>query len=242
MQQNLPQHVAIIPDGNRRWARLRGLPDEDGHREGRATFHKISKIAFNLGISYFTFWAMSEDNHAKRSIAEISSLVSLLKEALESNWVKELFENQIRFRVLGNWRELAATKHLASLIDELQWQTRSFNKHNLTVALGYGGEHEVVETIRSNIEDWHYWHPLASSDFERVRKAAFWTKDLPRVDLEIRTGETMERWLHNSSGFMMLHTTNSEVHISPTLWPDFSEQEFKKIIEEYGQRERKFGK
>ena len=244
MQQNLPQHIAVIPDGNRRWARLRGLPDKDGHREGRATFHKISKVAFQLGIPYFTFWAMSEDNHAKRSTTEIGSLVSLLKEVLEGDWTKDLFENQIQFRVRGKWRELAATKHLARLIDNLERRIRSFKKHNLTVMLGYDGKHELEETVQGRIYDWmsERWWQTKGIDFEKIRKALRWTGELPPVDLEIRTGETMERWFHNSAGFMMLHTADSEIHISPTLWPDFSEQEFKKIVEEYCQRERKLGK
>ena len=244
MQQKLPQHVAVIPDGNRRWARLRGLPDEDGHREGRSVFHKISKTAFNLGIPYFTFWAMSEDNHAKRNAIEISSLVSLLKGALESNWTQDLFENQIRFRVRGKWRELTTTKNLARLIDNLEKKTRAFQKHNLTIMLGYDGTTELVETVQKNLYLWFIKltrEPSQPLDFETIRRAA-WGGELPRVDLVIRTGEKDDDWSHNSSGFMMLHTANSEIHSSKTLWPDFSEQEFKKILGEYGQRERKFGK
>lgn len=245
MISGIPNHVAIIPDGNRRWAKSHGLSDQKGHEEGRKRFYEISRVAFGLGISYFTFWAMSEDNYFKRRVDEIDFLISLLKSGLKSHMTKDLLQDKIQFRVLGNWRKLTATKSLAALIDNLEEQTRSFDKHRLTVLLGYDGKHELTEAlkkIQAALINWQPQNLLQPSelDFENLKKT-LWTGELPPVDLVIRTGETKENWFHNSSGFMMMHATDSEVHISQTLWPDFTEKEFKKIVEEYGQRERKLG-
>ncbi|MBI2063262.1 MAG: di-trans,poly-cis-decaprenylcistransferase [Candidatus Yanofskybacteria bacterium] len=245
MKSGIPNHIAIIPDGNRRWAKSKGRPSVMGHLEGKKRFHEISKIAFNLGIPYFTFWAMSEDNYRKRCATEIDYLVSLLKKGLNGRLTKDLFEKQIRFKVFGKWKELTATRVLADLIKNLEMRTANFDKHHLTLLLGYDGKQELVEAfqIQAKMRNWqpqNAWQP-GELDFQKI-KATLWTRELPPVDLVIRTGETKEHWFHNSSGFMMLHTTDSEIYISPTLWPDFSEEEFKKIIEEYGQRERKLGK
>lgn len=238
MQQNLPKHVTATPDGGRRWAKLRDLPTLMGHMEGRERFHEISKIAFDLGIPYFTFWAMSEDNLNKRETSEIDGLISLMQESLKSRMADDLLKNQIRFRVLGRWRSMSRYNCLAPLIDDLENKTRLFEKHNLTIMLGYDGTIELEEDIQKNLATWIQWEPRLS--FEMIRRAS-WAGILPPVDLVIRTGETMENWFHNSSGFMMLHTANSEIRLSQTLWPDFSVEEFKKIVAEYGQREHKLG-
>ena len=244
MQQNLPKHIFVIPDGNRRWAKSRGLATGRGHLEGRERFHEISKVMFDLGIPFFTFWAMSENNLNKRGPAEIKNLISLLQESLRNRMADDLLKNQIRFRVLGRWRDYFFFKHLTSLIDMLENRTLFFDKYNLTILLGYDGKTELVEAIQKIIMN---TYQLAGPDrnlkpdFETIRQAA-WAGELPPVDLEIRTGEKDDGWFHNSSGAMMLHTTDSEIRSSKTFWPDFSEQELKKIIEEYARRERKLGR
>lgn len=248
MQENLPRHIAVIPDGNRRWAKAKGLPMVNGYLEGRQCFRKISQVAFDMGVPYFTFWAMSEDNFQKRSTVMINFLISLLKEELHSRTMDKILRNQIRFRVLGNWRELIFDDAyvLTKLIDKFEDETKSFDKHHLTIMLGYSGITElataVLKIIRNGwIPSSSHWNNKVTETAEKIGES-LWTKELPPVDLEIRTGEKDEHWLHNSSGFMMWHTSNTEIRISQTLWPDFTEQEFNKIIEEYGQRERKFGK
>ncbi|MBI2064009.1 MAG: di-trans,poly-cis-decaprenylcistransferase [Candidatus Yanofskybacteria bacterium] len=244
MEQKLPRHIAVIPDGNRRWAKHFGLTSFTGHLKGRERFHEISKFAFDLGIPYFTFWAMSEDNLSKRASAEINGLISLMQESLCGPMADDLLKNQIRLRVLGGWKNKSNFDCLAHIIDDLENKTRLFDKHNLTILLGYNGTTELVEAVQKNLYFWFLkltGEPSQPLDFETIRQAA-WTSELPPVDIVIRTGETQENWSHNSSGFMMLHATDSETRYSKTLWPNFSEQEFKKIVEEYGKRERKFGK
>lgn len=244
MEKKLPKHVVVIPDGNRRWAESRGLPKILGHSEGKKRFHEISEAAFELGIPYFTFWAMSEDNLNKRETSEIDYLIALMQETLKSRMADHLLKNQIKFRVLGRWRAISRYDCLAPLIDDLENRTRLFDKRHLTIWLGYDGRTELVETVQKNLYLWFLKltrEPSQLLDFETIRQAA-WGGELPPVDLEIRTGEMQENWLHNSSGFMMLHTANSEIRLSQTLWPDFSVEEFKQIVAEYGQRERKFGR
>lgn len=245
MEQKLPRHIAVTPDGSRRWAKSYGLTKIMGHSEGRKRFHEISKAAFELGVSYFTFWAMSEDNLNKRETAEIDYLISLMHESLQSRIADDLLKNQIRFRVLGRWRSINRYNCLTPLIDDLENRTRFFDKNNLTIWLGYDGTIEstsaVLEIIMKN------WKPTSSNPQTMIAETAekimgsLWSRELPPVDLVIRTGETRENWFHNSSGFMMWHTANSEIRLSQTLWPDFSVEEFKQIVAEYGQRERKFG-
>ena len=244
MQQNLPQHIAVIPDGNRRWAKSRSLVPWAGHNKGRERFHEISEAVFALGIPYFTFWAASEDNLSKRSAAEINYLISIMRQSLLSRMADDLLKNQVRFRVLGRWRDCSCFQYLTPPIDALEHKTRLFDKYSLTILLGYDGKHELVETIQKNLYLWFLKltrEPSQPLDFETIRKAS-WGGELPSVDLVIRTGEKDAGWFHNSSGFMMLHTADSEFYFSKTLWPDFSEQELRKILKEYGKRERKLGR
>ena len=247
MQQNLPRHVAIIPDGNRRWAKAKGLPVVNGYLEGRLRFREISQVVFDVGIPYFTFWSMSKDNFHKRSTTLVNFLLSLFKEELHSRTMDRILRNQIRFRVLGNWRDLMPNDTvLAKLIDEFEDKTKGFDRHHLTIMLGYSGTTELATGVLNMIRnEWKpscsAWTNMVNETAEKI-KESLWSRELPPVDLLIRTGEEVPGWMHNSSGFMMLHTTDSEIYSSPTLWPGFSEEEFRKIVTEYGQRERKLGK
>lgn len=233
----LPRHVAVIPDGNRRWAKARRLPYWMGHSQGRGRFHEVSEEAFRLGIPYFTFWAASEDNLIKRSVNETSFLIKLIKEELEGRMSKKLMENQIRLRVVGRWKELVSDANLHYLIDELQDNTKFFGERNLTILLGYSGKTEIAEAAkvvrRSGVD-------VEDITFDVV-KSFSWTYDLPQVDLEIRTGEKKLRFFHRSAAFLPFLTTDPILHFTKILWPDFSEKEFLQAVAGYRSFERKFG-
>lgn len=252
MKGKLPKHLAVIPDGNRRWARKRGLLPWEGHREGFKRFREISETAFRMGTPYFTFWAASEDNLTKRSRIEVKFLVSLLKEALGNKKLFEsLKENDVCLKVIGKWNEILKDKKLSRVIAEIEEKTRAFKRHRLTVLFGYDGRREMLDAIakicyrrRTGAE----LFPAVASVAEPMQrqlavtadavKQSLWTGDLPPVDLVIRTGGEP----HWSAGFMMWLCADSQFYFTEKYWPDFTEAEFKKALEDYGKRERRFGR
>lgn len=265
-KEKLPQHVAVIPDGNRRWARERGLVPWEGHREGARRFREVSEAAFRMGIPYFTFWAASEDNLTKRSRVEVKFLVSLFRETLENKKLLEgLKKNDTRVRVIGRWNEILKDKKLAESIAEIEEKTGTFEKHRLTVLFGYDGRREMLEAI-ANLLNYSPSKQRESRDFQKSEpqsypflrqaqdkpgsgnnfgtinpqflKAHLWTSDLPEVDLVIRTGGEP----HWSAGFMMWLCADSQFYFTEKYWPDFDKEEFKKALADYKSRERRFGK
>lgn len=236
--KNVPDHIAIIPDGNRRWARKNGIIPWQGVRKGAERFEETAEFLFSYGVSYVTFWAGSEDNLTKRSVSEVSFLVSLLR-----NWLKKVsasgtfVKNKIRFRVIGRWdavfKKDEKTTELKRLIVELEKRTSGFKKNNLTVLFGYDGRREMVEAIEK-ISGMGKGKRL---DYETVRNA-LWTGALPPVDLVIRTGGEA----HWSAGFMMWHTADSQLYFTEKLWPDFKKIDMEKVLEDFSKRERRFGK
>jgi len=235
MKENLPQHIAIIPDGNRRWAKNKKLLPWHGHIAGVKNLEKILKAVFDLKIPYFTFWAGSYDNLTKRPKKEADFLFKLYtKYFLKLAKDKKVHKNQIKINILGRWKELVPKKAEESIEKAIEL-TRDYKKHFLTVLVAYNGIDEMVEAIKkiSNLKSQISNIKIDSN----LIKENLWTKDLPPVDLLIRTG----REPHNSTGFMMWLTCDSQFYFTKTLWPDFDEKEFKKAIEEYSQRERRFG-
>ena len=244
MQDNLPRHVFIIPDGNRRWARSQGLAPWEGHVKGRERFHEISDAAFDLGIPYFTFWAASEDNLTKRDPLEISFLTGLLRRELEGDISEKLFTNQIRLRVLGKWKEIFSDNRFSDCIRSLEEKTADYKNRHLTILLGYSGKTEIANaakaiSVAATLDLPESVNP-DKINFETVKRFS-WTNYSPSVDLEIRTGEERPGWSHRSSGALPFLTTDSACYHTETLWPDFSKEQFLSVIEQYGMYERRFG-
>ena len=230
----LPQHIAVIPDGNRRWARARRLSPWEGHREGVKRFREVSEVAWQSGVPYFTFWAGSEENLLERSRIEVRFLVSLLKNELRRQLAsRETEEKQIRFRLIGRWREILKDKKLNDLAEKLEEKTKNFVKCHLTILFGYDGRREMAEAIHK-IKD---KREKIKADYDMI-KSALWTRELPMVDVVLRTGGEP----HWSAGFMMWHTAYSQFYFTEKFWPDFDEKEFKKALTDYARRERRFGK
>jgi undecaprenyl diphosphate synthase len=229
--QSIPKHIAIIPDGNRRWAKARGLEPWKGHEFGVENFENISDVAFKQGVQYLTFWAASEDNLTKRSKVEVKALLWLIEKFVSSDAIlKKFVDNQIRVRVLGRWEALLDNKHLTNRIKQIQQDTASFQDYNLTILLGYDGQSEMLAALQ------HLSVTKQAVDAATLR-AALWTADLPPVDLVIRTGGEP----HWSAGFMMWHVANSQLYFSSKLWPDFGKNELLEALADYARRGRRMG-
>lgn len=227
-----PTHLAIIPDGNRRWAREHGFLPGRGHHEGVLRFHELRDAVWRRGIPYFTFWAASEDNLVKRNRAEVRLLVSLMRRELERELKLREFETkETRLRIVGRWHEILKDRSLKELIDKLEKESSGFTKNHLTILFGYDGKQEMLEAIKKIAAD-----PPARIDAAALEQA-LWTRNLPPVDLVIRTGGEP----HWSAGFMMWHTANSQFHFTSTYWPAFDEHALTLALKEYTERDRRFG-
>lgn len=230
---NSLQHVVLIPDGNRRWAKKGGLPSFFGHREGVKTAEKILKTAFDLKIPYFTIWGASLDNITKRSPEEVNFLFDifegLFKKLIKS---KEIHKNSIKINVLGRWNKLFPEK-VKKLIKQTIIETKGYKDYQLTFLLAYSGLDEMTNAVQKIVKLKNQKVKIN----EALIKKSLWTKSLPPVDLVIRTGGEP----HWSSGLMMWDVANAQLHFTNTLFPDFSTEEFKKIIDECSKRERRMG-
>lgn len=232
MQRNLPRHVAIIMDGNRRWAVKHGLHSYKGHEEGAARIHEIIREHFERGITHLTVWAASVDNLLKRSRTEVQFLAQLLKsEARELLGSREFMKQSIRVRFIGRGKEILDDTELNSAIDAVEKKTEMFKNKAFSILFGYDGREEMLAAIRTLEKN-----PVGELDYDALRER-LWTGMLPPVDLVIRTGGEP----HWSSGFMMWHTAESQFYFTETLWPDFGVNEYRKALDEYGSRERRMG-
>ncbi len=198
------------------------------------TIELIAREAKQQGIRYLTAWGCSKDNVTKRSSAEIKFLYKLFKEYFDKLLTdKELHRDKVRVRVIGEWFKYfpGPLRISAKAIEEA---TKHYNKYNLTLLMAYDGKREMTDAIqraqRSN-----------TKISEPNLKKYLWTKDLPPVDLVIRTGEE-DHLAHWSAGFLMWHTADSEFYFTKTMWPAFSVKEFRSAIHEYEKRPRNMGR
>ena len=234
--KNIPNHIAIIPDGNRRWARAKGLKPWLGHQKGVDRLDDILKMVLDLKIPYFTFWAASQDNVTKRDPQEVKFLLEILKKKfLELAQKEEIHKNQVKINIFGHWQKIlpwgvrrAAQKAIKA--------TLGYDRFFLNVLLAYNGTEEIIEAIQKIVDMPKVKKRLRVTP--KLIKENLLTRELPPVDLVIRTGG--EPLL--STGFMMWDTADAQLYFTDTLWPDFNSQEFIKAIKEYGVRERRFGK
>lgn len=234
--KNIPKHVAVIPDGNRRWARKRGLKPWIGHQEGVNYFERVLEKAIELKIPYFTFWGGSFDNLTKRGKAELKFLFKVYTNQFKRIITNErIHKNKVRVNVLGRWREVLP-KETQIAIEKAIKRTKDYNQHFLTFLLAYNGTDEMLNCIQKIA---NFAKQKSIKITEKLIKENLWTKDLPPVDLIVRTG--CENDPHNSTGFMMWDTAYSQLYFSQTLFPDFGPEEFEKIVKDYAQRQRRFG-
>jgi len=227
--KRVPYHVGIIMDGNGRWARERGLPRLAGHRAGTENIRRVLEAAVEFGIKVLTLYAFSTENWA-RPIEEVQGLMRLLRENLDRQ-LPELHEKGVQLRHSGR---------LTGIDPELQERIRSaieMTKDNdriiLNVAFNYGGRAEILDAVRRLMEDGVRPDELTEELFSRY----LYTGDLPDPDLIIRTGGE-----YRLSNFLLWQAAYAEYYATPTYWPDFDKEEFRKALEEYARRERRFGR
>ncbi len=232
----LPVHVAVIPDGNRRWAKKKGLPSFFGHRAGVKSVELLLKNALEIGIQEVTLWGCSVDNLTKRDAKEVAFLCALFERYFKKLTKNKLIhERGIRIHVLGAWRAYFSP-NLRKVIDTMCEETKKYTNHHLTFLLAYSGIEEMVGAIKDIAA-------LAKRDAKinidaSLVKEHLLTRQLSPVDLVIRTGGEP----HFSSGFMMWDVADAQLYFTETLWPDFSREEFEKALARYDKTERRRGK
>jgi undecaprenyl diphosphate synthase len=228
----LPRHIAIIMDGNGRWAQARGLPRIAGHRRGAEAARRAVIAAAELSVPYLTLFGFSSENW-KRPHAEIRDLMGLLRHYLRGE-LAELHRNGVRLRVIGELGRLAPD--LISLIEHAEAVTRDNTRITLTIALSYGGRAEIVAAVRTIAERVASGILTAEAIDEDCLARHLFTAELPDPDLLIRTsGE------QRISNFLLWQCAYSELVFTKTLWPDFSKRDLEQAIDEFCGRERRYG-
>lgn len=234
---NLPKHLAIIPDGNRRWAKKRGLNPWKGHYEGVKAFERVIRAADKLNLYCFSFWAASIDNILKRQKQEVVVLLEIFKKNFEQLLKnKKIHEEEVRVNIFGRWPEHFPAR-VKKPMEEIIAATKGYDRRFLNFFIMYDGIDEMTEAIKRIAADCK--KDLAVKITSELIKSYLYTKDLLPVDLVIRTG--VENDPHNSAGFMMWDTAYSQLYFTKTLWPDFEEKEFRKAVKDYAGRERRRG-
>lgn len=248
MENDIPQHIALIPDGNRRWARKRGFKPWIGHRAGVKSLENVLEKALDLKIPYFTFWGASFDNLTKRPEIEISFLNEIYTEQFKRVLKdKRIHQNEVKVNVFGRWKEVLPSE-TQKAIEKAVEATKNYSKNFLTFLLAYNGTDEIKIAIQKIIDKaqkelLNFQSPKKKNELkvtDELIKENLWTKDLPSVDIVIRTG--CEGDPHMSAGFMMWDTAYSQYYFTETLFPDFGPEEFEKVIKDFSQRERRMGK
>jgi undecaprenyl diphosphate synthase len=224
----LPRHVAIIMDGNGRWAETRGLPRVAGHREGSHSVRAITRLARRLGIKALTLYAFSPQNW-RRPVDEVAALMDILREFLISER-SEIMDNGIRLNALGELDRLP--NFVRNPLDALMAESSHHTEMVLSLALSYGGREEILRACRALLKQKADPEALEAKDFERE----LFTCGLPELDLIIRTSGEIR-----ISNFLLWQAAYAELFFTDTYWPDFREQAFLEALLAYQSRERRFG-
>ena len=228
----MPRHVGIIMDGNGRWAEMRGLPRVEGHREGSASVREVTRCARRLGVEALTLYAFSSQNWS-RPAEEVAALMDLLREYLEGER-SEILENGIRLNAIGEVDKLP--RFVKEPLDRLREDSAHNTGMVLTLALSYGGREELVQAARRMAEAACRGELEPSALDTQGFESYLWTRDLPPVDLVVRTsGE------QRMSNFLLWQMAYAELCFSDVLWPDFRTEAFLRCLAQYQQRERRFG-
>jgi undecaprenyl diphosphate synthase len=228
----IPTHVAIIMDGNGRWAKQRKLPRIEGHRRGVETVRSIIDAAREHGVRYLTLYAFSVENW-KRPQDEVTGLMSLLDYFLKRE-TKTLVKNKVRLLTIGRTDEMPEA--VRKRLDEAKKATAHFTAHTLVLALNYGSRTEIVDAARAYAEAIAKGKQKPEDDSWESFSRHLYTADIPDPDLVIRTsGET------RISNFLLMQSAYAEFIFTPVLWPDFTKDEFAAALAEFANRERRFG-
>jgi len=224
----LPNHIAIIPDGNRRWAKAHNLPVFEGHRKGAQTTIEIARKVRSLGISTLTMWVFSTENW-KREKDEVKGIIGL--HTILKQYVKECMKDNVKITHLG--RKDRMPDDLLKAINDAEERTKNNMKYYLNLAFDYGGQDEIVRAIKKLTAE--EITALTPETFESNLDTG--TLPFPNPDIIIRTGGEIR-----SSGFMPWQSTYTEYFYLDKYYPDLSEEDIESIVKEFGERQRRFGK
>jgi undecaprenyl diphosphate synthase len=225
----LPRHIAIIMDGNGRWAKKRNLPRVEGHKAGSKSVREVVETCARVGIKYLTLYAFSKENW-KRPRREISTLWRLLEDYLRKD-SKVLEKNQLRLKVIGQKEALPAS--VRAELSRVENLTKNYERMTIILALNYGGRAEIVEAVKKIFRD--NGSEINTLDEEKFSHYLF-TAEIPDPDLLIRTSGEMR-----ISNFLLWQIAYSEIWITPEFWPDFRKKHLLQAIIDYQRRERRFG-
>ena len=229
---NLPRHVAVIMDGNGRWAQKRGLPRTAGHRAGAENFRTVATYCKDLGMDYLTVYAFSTENW-KRPKAEIDAIMGLLEKYLRES-IETMARDNIRLRFLGDVSVLP--QKLRALIDETDALTRRIEGFQANICLNYGGRDELVRAARQFARDCVDGKKTPEELTETEFPDYLWSAGLPDPELLIRPGGEVR-----VSNFLLWQCAYSEIYVTDTLWPDFGKAELDRALAWYQTRDRRFG-
>ena len=230
MKKNIPYHLGIIIDGNRRWAKERGLATLEGHRAGYGKLKEVAKWCQKKGIKILTIFAFSTENW-HRSKAEVNYLMDLLSQAFTEKELSIFNKQGIRLKVIGQKERLG--KGIQALIKKAEEKTKNNKKGVLNLAISYGGRVEIIEAIKKIIKK----NIKPEQVTEELVSGNLWTQGMPDPDLIIRTSGELR-----TSGFLTWQSVYSELYFCEKYWPDFTERDLEKILENYEKRQRRFGK
>jgi undecaprenyl diphosphate synthase len=229
----LPAHIAIIMDGNGRWAKKRGLPRTAGHKAGVKAVKRIVRAAGDLEISVLTLFTFSRENW-KRPKYEVSAIMKLLYETTKRE-INELDENNVKLITTGRVEELPPEER--EILEKAKERTKGNTGLILNLALNYGGRTEILDAVKKFAQEVKEEKVDLSDLDEKIFSSYLYTKDLPDPDLLIRTSGEMR-----ISNFLLWQTSYTELYITDVLWPNFSAKDFYEAIWDYQNRERRFGR
>lgn len=229
---NVPQHVAIILDGNGRWAKSKGMPRNYGHAQGSKNVEKICEEAWRMGIKYLTVYAFSTENW-NRPKEEVNALMKLLRNYMKT-CLKTAAKNDMKVRVIGDITKL--DEDIQKRILELEEATKNNGGLNFQIAINYGSRDEITRAVRTLAEDVKEGKLMPEEVNEACIERYLDTHDIPDPDLLIRTsGE------QRLSNYLLWQLAYTEFYFTDVPWPDFSKQELEKAIEQYNRRDRRYG-
>ncbi len=232
-QEKKLEHIAIIMDGNGRWAQRRGLPRAMGHKEGAKAVKKVVRAAGELGIKYLTLYAFSTENW-QRPAAEVKTLMELLRQYLKND-LEELQENNVRIRFIGE-REML-DKDIVDSMAKLESDTAANTGMVLCIALSYGSRQEITAAVRK-VAVLVKRGDISETDIDiKMFSDMLYTKDIPDPDILVRTSG--ERRISN---YLLWQAAYTELFFTDTLWPDFDKKNLEEVITEFNSRERRYGK
>ncbi len=230
---SVPRHLAIILDGNGRWAKKKGMPRNYGHAQGSKNVEDMCEIVYNRGIEYFTVYAFSTENWS-RPDDEVAALMKLLRDYMK-NCIKRANKNNMKVRVIGDKTALA--EDLRESIARLEEATKDNTGLKFTIAINYGSRDEITRAVRKIGEKIHAGELDPQEITEEMIAAELDTEGMPDPDLMIRTsGE------QRISNFLLWQLAYTEFYFTSVYWPDFDKDELEKAIEAYGNRDRRYGK